>query len=550
MANKSSVLNEKDPSARIFNMSDAISIDDQLYINDLFSIPKEGYLPESLKEFEPFIDSTKTFCVYLRDVYLHIVLMFVTNWTMPLTQPLNFLLIILIYLTSILFLLPATLFLSIANYIGMNFKLYDEAGWQKLTTERLSKIRERGIAALGKPHTSQLPNFNLDLAETLLFLSSIVYLREETEVRKAVTNLSQIRNKISKQEQVEVGDLENVFQALENADDGVRKVVNDWNIQFKSVSELSTSKGVYAGLFWSVKQNFIVVSFKGTSPTNFLELVVNFTFQRKDGRSFLFGGVHEGFYNCLFPKDNAGSLLSKKGYPHMRIMEAINAKAKEIRVKNKKTEPVNIWITGHSLGASLATLFYSRLLKAPGALSDDCVLRDVYSFAALAVGDSNFSSEFSSLYNGSNTTLWRIISELDIAPHLPPNNGHFRFLRQYLTENDILNYFHVGDTVKFYHRNKKPSCDPSIFNPSAKSRKIDQVLTWNDWKTMFNDEQQSLTNQPVNNNSPIYNQTVLPYEGILKLPVLTMLRNHIPHRYFAAMEKSRPYFSSNSPSTS
>ncbi|CAG8697373.1 15010_t:CDS:2, partial [Dentiscutata heterogama] len=132
------------------------------------------------------------------------------------------------------FLLPATLFLSIANFIGMDFKLYDEAGWQKLTTEKLSKIRERGIAALGKPQTFQQPHFNLDLAETLLFLSSVVYLREETEVRKAVTYLSQIRNNINKQEQVEVCDLENVFQALENADEGVRKVVNDWMCKWHS----------------------------------------------------------------------------------------------------------------------------------------------------------------------------------------------------------------------------------------------------------------------------------------------------------------------------
>ncbi|CAG8589705.1 2639_t:CDS:2, partial [Racocetra fulgida] len=262
------------------------------------------------------------------------------------------------------------------------------------------------MAALGKPtFTSRKPFFNLDLAETLLFLSSVVYLREEAEVRKAVKHLSQIQDNLKNKENVEKADIEQVFQALDNADNGVRKVVNDWNIQFKSVSELGTSKGVYAGLFWSVKHNFIVVSFK----------------------------------------DNPGSVLAKKGFPHLRIIEAINVKAKDIRRKNKK-DRVNIWITGHSLGASLATLFYARLLKLPGILSSDCVLRDVYSFAGLAVGDSNFSSEFSSRYNESDTTLWRIICEQDIAPHLPPNNGAFRALRQYLTSNDILNYFHVGDT--------------------------------------------------------------------------------------------------------
>ncbi|CAG8459118.1 20755_t:CDS:2 [Gigaspora rosea] len=522
----SSILNEKNPST-VFNMSDAISIDDQLYIQDLFSIPKEGYLPVSLKEYEPFIDSIKTFCIYLKDVYLHIVLLFATNWTMPITQPINFILIILIYLASICFLFPATLFLSLGAFIGINIKLFDEVGWQKLTTEELSKIRERGIAALGQPPISPKPNFNLDLAETLLFFASVVYSREEVEVRKAVTYLSQIRTNLSKQETVEESDFEMVFKALDKADKGVRDVVKDWDIQFKSVSELSTHKGIYAGMFWSVEHNFIVISFKGTSPTNFLELVVNFTFQRKDGRGFLFGGVHDGFYGCLFPKDNAGAILARKGYPHIRIIEAINSKAREIRAINKKTDKVNIWITGHSLGASLATLFYSRLLKTPDILSDDCVLRDVYSYAALAVGDSNFSSEFASRYNDNNTTLWRIICELDIAPHLPPNNGIFRSLRQYLTENDILNYFHVGDKVKFYHSNKKPQGDPSVFNP-VKYRKVDRNLDWSDWKTLF-DVEPLTANQLVKNDSSIYNQTLIPYENLLKLPVLTMLRNHIPH---------------------
>ncbi|CAG8796436.1 18965_t:CDS:2, partial [Racocetra persica] len=446
----------------------------------------------------------------------------------------------------ICFLFPATLYLSIGAIIGLKFNLYDEIGWQKLTTEDLKKIRERGMAALGKPtFTSRKPFFNLDLAETLLFLSSVVYLREEAEVRKAVRHLSQIQDNLKNKENVEKADIEQVFQALDNADNGVRKVVNNWNIQFKSVSELGTSKGVYAGLFWSVKHNFIVVSFKGTSPTNFLELVVNFTFQRKDGRGFIFGGVHEGFYNCLFPKDNPGSILAKKGFPHLRIIEAINVKAREICSKNKKGR-VNIWITGHSLGASLATLFYSRILKLPGILSSDCVLRDVYSFAGLAVGDSNFSSEFSSRYNESDTTLWRIICEQDIAPHLPPNNGAFRALRQYLTTNDILNYFHVGDTVKFFHRNKKPKADQIIFNPSIESAN-NQMLTWNDWKLMFNED--ALTaNQLVKNNSSIYDQALLPYENLLRLPILNMLRSHIPHRYFAAMEKSRHHFRTNSPS--
>ncbi|CAG8629686.1 22041_t:CDS:10 [Gigaspora margarita] len=69
-----SILEEKNPSTlssilrekpfTIFNMSDAISIDDQLFIQDLFSIPKAGYLPESLKKaIMAFADDSKKYSV-------------------------------------------------------------------------------------------------------------------------------------------------------------------------------------------------------------------------------------------------------------------------------------------------------------------------------------------------------------------------------------------------------------------------------------------------------------------------------------------------------
>lgn len=45
---------------------------------------------------------------------------------------------------------------------------------------------------------------------------------------------------------------------------------------------------------------FIVVAFKGTTPTNYIEILVYATLQRIDARSYLFGSAHEGFYDSLF----------------------------------------------------------------------------------------------------------------------------------------------------------------------------------------------------------------------------------------------------------
>ncbi|CAG8842646.1 32169_t:CDS:1, partial [Racocetra persica] len=115
--NEPSLVSRKDSAIRSFKMNDEISIDDQLYIKDLSTIPKEARLPERLIKFEPLINSVSTFIVYLKDVFMHFFLLMVTNWTIPITQPFNFIMVILIYLASICFLFPATLYLSIEDAV-------------------------------------------------------------------------------------------------------------------------------------------------------------------------------------------------------------------------------------------------------------------------------------------------------------------------------------------------------------------------------------------------------------------------------------------------
>lgn len=43
-------------------------------------------------------------------------------------------------------------------------------------------------------------------------------------------------------------------------------------------------------------------------------------------------------------------------------------------------KPIPLWITGHSLGAALASLIYARYLRYPRDLGDGIVLRDGYTF--------------------------------------------------------------------------------------------------------------------------------------------------------------------------
>lgn len=74
-----------------------------------------------------------------------------------------------------------------------------------------------------------------------------------------------------------------------------------------------------------------------------------------------------------------------------------------------------VLVTGHSLGASLATLFVSVNLKSlPGPLS-------IYNFGSPRLGNAKFVSWFSGLVSsGAIAEHTRVTSMKDPVPHLPP----------------------------------------------------------------------------------------------------------------------------------
>jgi predicted lipase len=56
---------------------------------------------------------------------------------------------------------------------------------------------------------------------------------------------------------------------------------------------------------------------------------------------------------------------------------------------------IPLYITGHSLGGALASLFYSRLRKGKD-LDDVCDVRDTYVYGCPGVGDTDFAMGYAS----------------------------------------------------------------------------------------------------------------------------------------------------------
>jgi len=274
------------------------------------------------------------------------------------------------------------------------------------------------------------------------------------------------------------------------------------------------------------------------------------SFQRLDARPYLFGEVHEGFYSQLFPPDDYESQRLDRRSPASRIIEAARLKGEEIRQLNaekykttlENTQLVNVFVTGHSLGGALATLLHARLLKSPQDLGKHCTLRDGMTFASPSIADGTFASEFSSLCNLSveeYKTIWRIVNDDDIVPRLPPGHHHPK-LRQYTNKILIMDYFHVGDEVRFYQDGSQPSSMRNIFTPDKELIFIDRGFDWNDWRSLFgfyDPFDYNKSKKKVSFNAK-YDTIVYPYEKSLASP----FRNHLSHRYFAVLEKSRKFF--------
>ncbi|MDH3604606.1 MAG: lipase family protein [Candidatus Tectomicrobia bacterium] len=157
--------------------------------------------------------------------------------------------------------------------------------------------------------------------------------------------------------------------------------------------------------FIAHKSTFILLSFRGTEPTQLEDWIVDANAGLKPG---LGGQVHNGFYQAL-----------------MSTWEEVRATLSEYREEDASRP---IWITGHSLGAALGTLAAAQLL-----FEEQQDVQGLYTFGCPRVGDANFASEFDQRFQAQ---AFRFVNNNDVVPRVPPS------LR-------IRPYAHVG-TLKYF----------------------------------------------------------------------------------------------------
>ena len=134
-----------------------------------------------------------------------------------------------------------------------------------------------------------------------------------------------------------------------------------------------------------------------------------------------------------------------------------------MQAEYRTTEPIPLWITGHSLGSALASLLYYRLLAVPkdllGTTSSSStparpliVLRDGYLYGTPSIGSSAFLSSFCAISSkplNRPTNLWRIVNGWDAVAMVPPGVAEAQVARggKGVGEWSVLNFGHIGQQI-------------------------------------------------------------------------------------------------------
>jgi hypothetical protein len=125
-----------------------------------------------------------------------------------------------------------------------------------------------------------------------------------------------------------------------------------------------------------------------------------------------FGQVGDGFYKIyqtlrVVRPSPPGALGVESLQPTGSFAQQVRA---AIRDYSRQAESPQIEVTGHSLGAALATLYV-----ADNSTNSNARIPLICTFASPRVGDEVFASMFDNL----GITSWRIVNDPDLVPKLP-----------------------------------------------------------------------------------------------------------------------------------
>ena len=174
-------------------------------------------------------------------------------------------------------------------------------------------------------------------------------------------------------------------EAYKTPEEMQETILNEWGYEkFIFISQADTQ------LFIAIKADRVIISFRGTENLN------DWITDIKIGWSnvFKYGQTHSGFHNAYTV---VGDELKK-----YLAAQDMNGK--------------KIWVTGHSLGAALASICIADLQSLYGSQIMGC-----YTYGQPRTGDTVFANFIATKYANH---LFRITNDTDIVTRLPPSYSH------------------------------------------------------------------------------------------------------------------------------
>lgn len=148
-------------------------------------------------------------------------------------------------------------------------------------------------------------------------------------------------------------------------------------------------------------QDFAVISFRGTETNSRVDIDADLDVAATPMPEFESEKVMRGFYNAYKEVDRKLADLLKQ------------------RSQNRK-KPLNLWITGHSLGGAAATLLTADLLSQKHRKRlKNINLMGLYTYGSPRVGDNKFALRFDALAMFHNVPIYRVRHSQDIVTAIP-----------------------------------------------------------------------------------------------------------------------------------
>ncbi len=197
-------------------------------------------------------------------------------------------------------------------------------------------------------------------------------------------------------------------------------------------------------VLWAEHQSLplIIISFRGTEPDRIKDILVDLmalkeNFEPENLEGFetdrQWGRVHRGFngaHETVAPEFLWSKLQKTQRIRLVRDGNSYRKPTSEDRAAGNdgKKYRKHVWITGHSLGAALATLQTSYMLKAIDAkaqygndsgINKNWLLRGLYTFGSPRVGNAQYRSEFQKASDHYKLKVVRFRNRADVVTRVP-----------------------------------------------------------------------------------------------------------------------------------